>query len=208
MRILIVEDDDSGRLMLKHFLRLRKDEAMSVRTGSDAVEACARAAEQAFDRAMALSPDSRRDDERRNLAGYVATALAELRPYGVPTAYQDRVEIRLDGVAVPLVGYIDWRFDQHGLIVDLKTSERLPAAISDAHGRQGAIYARAHGNYGMRFAYAKPKAGRSDGRATVVYELTADDLRRHLAALAQIAIRLERFLALSADPHEIGRAHV
>ena len=153
---------------------------------------------------MALSPDSRRDDERRNLAGYVATALAELRPYGVPTAYQDRVEIRLDGVAVPLVGYIDWRFDQHGLIVDLKTSERLPAAISDAHGRQGAIYARAHGNYGMRFAYAKPKAGRSDGRATVVYELTADDLRRHLAALAQIAIRLERFLALSSDPHELA----
>ena len=35
-------DDDSGRLMLKHFLRLRKDEAMAVRTGSDAVEVCAR----------------------------------------------------------------------------------------------------------------------------------------------------------------------
>ena len=112
---------------------------LGLRDPALAVEACARAAEQAFDRAMALSPDSRRDDERKNLAGYVATALAELRPYGVPTAYQDRVEIELDGVSVPLVGYIDWRFDQHGLIVDLKTSERLPAAISDAHGRQGAV---------------------------------------------------------------------
>ena len=32
----------------------------------------------------------------------------------------------------------------------------------------------------------------------------SDDLRRHLAALAQIATRLERFLALSADPHELA----
>ena len=56
-------------------------------------------------------------------------------------------------------------FDEHGLIVDLKTRERLPSAISDTHGRQGAVYAKAHGNYGMRFAYVKPVAGKKDGRA-------------------------------------------
>lgn len=165
---------------------------------------CATAALADFDREMALAKDERRETERTNLPGYVTTALAELRQYGVPTAYQDRVEIRLDDVPVPVIGFIDWRFDQHGLIVDLKTGERLPSAISDSHGRQGAVYARAHGNYGMRLAYAKPAAGKKDGRAVAVYELSSDDVRRHLAALREIALRLGRFLALSNDPRELA----
>lgn len=169
-----------------------------------AVAECVDAAERAFDREMALNPDDRRDVERRNLAGYVAHGLAELRQYAVPTAAQERIEVRLDGVPVPVEGYIDWRFDQHGLIVDLKTAERLPSAIGAGHGRQGAVYAKAHGNYGMRFAYVKPAAGKKDGRAVAVYELTGDDVQRHLEALRQIAVRLGRFLALSGDAEELA----
>src|SRR5512134_437144 len=111
------------------------------------VEHCIAAAEAAFDREMALNPDDRRESERGNIPGYVTNALSELRPYGMPSAAQHRVEIRLDDVPVPVEGYIDWRFDDHGLIVDLKTTERLPSAISDTHSRQGAVYAKAHGNY-------------------------------------------------------------
>ncbi len=162
------------------------------------------AAEREFDRQMALNPDERREAERRNLAGYVEHGLRELRRYGAPTAYQQRVEVELDDVPVPVLGYIDWRFDQHGLIVDLKTAERLPSAISDPHGRQGALYARAHGNYGMRLAYVKPSPGRKDGRAVAVYEMSGDEVRRHLDALRQVAVRLGRFLALSSDPHELA----
>lgn len=165
---------------------------------------CAQAAIAEFDREMALVKDERRDSERANFPGYVANALAELRQYGVPTAYQCRVEIPLDDVPVPVVGYVDWLFEQHGLIVDLKTGERLPAAISDSHGRQGAVYARAHGNFGMRFAYVKPVAGKKDGRAVAVYEMSGDDIRRHLMALREIALRLGRFLALSHDPRELA----
>ena len=165
---------------------------------------CVAAADKAFSREMALNPDPRRDAERRNLAGYVEHGLAELRHYGVPSAAQEPVEVRLEGVPVPIQGYIDWRFDQHGLVVDLKTAERLPSAIGDGHGRQGALYATAHGNYGMRFAYVKPTAGKKDGRAVAVYEMSGDDVRRHLEALCQIAIRLGRFLALSSDARELA----
>lgn len=56
----------------------------------------------------------------------------------------------------------------------------------------------------MRFAYVKPSAGKTDGRAVAVYEMSGDDVRRHLEALRQIAIRLERFLALSADAEELA----
>lgn len=165
---------------------------------------CIAEAERAFDRDMALVPDPRREAERKKLAGYVEHGLGELRQYGVPTAAQERLEIVLEDVPVPILGYLDWRFDQHGLIVDLKTSERFPSGINASHGRQGAVYAKAHGNYGMRFAYVKPSPGKKDGKAVAVYEMSGDDVHRHLEALRQIAIRLGRFLSISGDPDELA----
>ena len=168
-----------------------------------ALDACVEAALAGFDREMALNPDDRRGGERAQIPGYVEHGLAELRQYGIPSGYQDRVEIRLDDVPVPIIGFIDWRFDQHGMVIDLKTSERLPAAIPLSHARQGAIYARAHGNYGMRFAYVKPVAAKKDGRAVAVYELERTEIDRQLIALREIALRLGRFLSLSADAREL-----
>ncbi len=170
---------------------------------SETLEAAIQTALAAYDREMALVPDEKRDSERLQIPGYVEHGLNELRQYGIPTAYQERVEIRLEDVPVPVIGFIDWRFDQHGLIVDLKTGERLPAAISLPHARQGAIYARAHDNYGMRFAYVKPTAGKKDGRAVAVYELERAEVERQLIALREIALRLGRFLSLSADASEL-----
>lgn len=168
------------------------------------VEECIAGAEREFVRQTALGSDPRREEERKKLAGWVRGALAELRQYGAPDGYQEKIEIRLDDVPVPVVGYIDWRFSDHGLIVDLKTTERFPSQIGDAHGRQGAVYASAHGNFGMRFAYAKPAPGKTDKRQVIVYEMSGDDVRRHLSALRAIALSLGRFLALSNDAHELA----
>ena len=170
---------------------------------SRSTEACVEVALAAYDREMVPVPDERRESERAQIPGYVENGLLELRQYGIPTAYQGRVEIRLEDVPVPVIGFIDWRFDQHGLIVDLKTSERLPSAISPSHARQGAIYARAHGNFGMRFAYVKPVAAKKDGRAVAVYELERTEVDRQLTALREIALRLEWFLRLSPDAREL-----
>jgi len=169
-----------------------------------AIEQCIEGAEREFTRQTMLSADPRREEECKKLAGWVRGALAELRKYGVPDGYQEKIEIRLDDVAVPLIGYIDWRFSNHGLIVDLKTTERFPSQIGDAHGRQGAVYASAHGNYGMRFAYAKPAPGKTDKRQVTVYEMSGDDIRRHLSALRAIALSLGRFLAVSNDARELA----
>lgn len=56
----------------------------------------------------------------------------------------------------------------------------------------------------MRFAYVKPVAGKKDGRAVAVYEMSGDDIHRHLEALRQIAVRLGRFLSLSGDREELA----
>src|SRR5689334_16427483 len=171
------------------------------------VEACIAEAERAFDRETAMSPDPRRAEVRAKLAGWVTGALTELRQYGRPDedGYQARVETRLDEIPVPVIGYTDWVFGAHGLILDLKTTERHPSAIGAAHGRQGAIYASARGNYGMRFAYAKPSVGKgAEARQVLVLEMSGDEVRQHLAALRVIALSLGRFLAISSDPRELA----
>lgn len=167
------------------------------------VDDCIGRALSAYDREMVLVANERRESERLAIPGYVTNGLTHLREYGIPTAYQERVDLRLPDVPLPILGYLDWRFAQHGLIVDLKTSERLPSTISPAHARQGAIYARAHGHCGMRFAYVKPQASKKDARAVAVYELDRTEIDRQIVALTQIALRLERFLRLSSDAHEL-----
>lgn len=162
------------------------------------LEDCQALALAKFDQLTALSGDPRRAAQREVVAPTVATALNELRQYGVPTppaggAHQHRVTNDLGDGLPPLLGYLDFVWEQHGLILDLKTTERVPSAISPAHARQGAVYV-AGTNSACRFAYASPKR-------IAVYGLT--DVQEHFDALRQIATRLRRFLALSKDVREL-----
>ena len=157
------------------------------------IEDCQAIAVKEYDRLTALSGDPKRETERAAVPGIVKTGLAELRQYGVPDMVQTRVDLVLPGVSVPLVGYLDFGWSQHGLIVDLKTQLKLTSQITPSHARQVALYI--HGrNQEARVAYTTPaKIG--------VYRLESAD--EHIHALTCIAQRLERLLAISADPAEI-----
>ncbi|WP_270933834.1 hypothetical protein [Falsiroseomonas oryzae] len=159
---------------------------------------CRAAALAEYDRLTALSADPNRAKEREAVPGLVETALAELRQYGPPTPppegqRQHRVEAALPDVPVPVVGYQDFVWDAHGIVLDLKTQLRLAGEISPAHARQGAVYV-AGTNRQMRFCYATPKK-------VAVYAL--EDPRTPLLTLRHVALRLERFLHLSRDPQEL-----
>jgi len=165
------------------------------------VEACQELALSRFNQLTVLSGDPNRDKEAAAIAPSVAIALKELRQYGVPSAAdgnrQHRIETSIDGVSVPFIGWLDFWFQDHAIIVDLKTQLRLSSKISQPHARQGAIYHAAHGNAEIRFAYVTPqKIG--------VYRL--DDPRTHLNAVAHIAQSIERFLGLSSDPEALTRS--
>lgn len=138
-------------------------------------------------------------DARLKIAGMLEQALRQLIDYGRPDVPDDgrqhRVEIQLEGVTVPCIGFTDFVWHNHGIIADLKTSTTLPSAIKVSHARQGAVYQKAFNNYGMRFCYATPKK-------SAVYQL--ENPADHLAAMANIARRLDRFLSLSKDPQELA----
>jgi hypothetical protein len=138
--------------------------------------------------------------ERRNeypkIEAMVEMAVEQLRPLGDPIwpsdTHQNRVEINCrfqpgDDGTVKIIGFLDFLYDD--LIVDLKTTGRLPTKMSDAHARQASIYARAAGKP-IKFLYISPKNHRW---------LEPDDIEYHLDAVKAQVSRLERFLSLSDD---------
>lgn len=154
------------------------------------IQDCINVALKKYDTISALSADKRREDYRSTIPDMVKTALEELRPYGTPSRCQGFVEWRPDGLASPIVGYFDYEWEQHGVLVDLKTTEKLPSAIKVPHARQVALYTQSD-NVDARLTYTTPKK-----KAT--YRL--ENVREHRNALHQIALRVERFLSLSDDP--------
>jgi hypothetical protein len=129
--------------------------------------------------------------ERDLIAPMTTQAINELRDYGAPEfasgTDQEKVSItaRGDGWAIPVWGFLDLVFPDHGLVVDLKTTTRVPSVMSSDHQLQRAIYAKAKGNMAVKFLYvsAKKSAWLEDG-----------DVAATLAkAKAQIS-RIEAFL--------------
>jgi hypothetical protein len=148
-----------------------------------------------FTERTAMSSDPRRDKERDGLAGMVEQGIALLSPWGPPDRTQVRKEWRMEGIAVPVLGFSDAEYDAHGLIVDLKTSHALPNAIRTSHARQVASYLGAGANMGGGVAYVTAKKA-------ALYRL--ENATDHVAALTRMAHSLQNFLAVSADPHELA----
>jgi hypothetical protein len=157
--------------------------------GEDEEAAVKRAIEN-FDREFMFG-DEDTQKERELIAPMTAQALAELRDYGAPEfetgTDQEKVSItaRGDGWTIPVWGFLDLVYPKHGLVVDLKTTTRVPSVMSADHQLQRAIYAKAKGNMAVRFLYvsAKKAAWLEDGDVAVTLA----------KAKAQIT-RMERFL--------------
>jgi hypothetical protein len=143
-----------------------------------------------YDTLTALSADERREKYRETVADMIGRGLDELRPYGVPSRTQGFIEWRPEGLQLPIVGYFDFEWAQHGLIVDLKTTEKMPGEIKIGHARQISLYAMSD-NYGAAACYVTPKK-------SALYRL--ENSREHRNALYQLAVRVENFLAMSEDP--------
>ncbi len=158
------------------------------------IQQCQNVALDKYDSLTALSGDSRRQQERDAVEPTVAVALAELRAYGIPDEVQQRIEKPLADGLPALIGYLDFGWTSHGVTMDLKTSLRLASDISSSHGRQVAGYVRNTNRQG-RVAYATPKK-------IGVYPLDRVDDR--FSEMVNIAMRLDKFLAISRDPEELA----
>lgn len=153
------------------------------------LETCTAIAQRKYRELTALSPDPRREKYGDDIPGMVERSLHELRPYGVPTRMQGYVEWRPEGLQFPIVGYFDFAWEQHGIITDLKTTGAMPSQVKVGHARQVALYAMSD-NLDARVTYCTPKKA-------VTYSV--ESIRDHREALRQIAMTVERFIALFPD---------
>jgi hypothetical protein len=144
-----------------------------------------------FDKRFLIG-DEKTTKERDMITPMVQLAVEQLMEFGKPEFpegenKQEKISITAkgNGWEVPVIGYLDLVYPQHGVVVDLKTSSRLPSSMSPEHKLQRAIYAKAKGNMAVKFLYVTPKK-------TVMLE--EGDVNETLAlAKAQIN-RLEAFL--------------
>lgn len=143
-----------------------------------------------FDQRFVIG-DEKTTKERDVIKPMVQIALEELIEFGTPEfpeeGGQNKISITAKGDtwSIPVIGYVDLYYPQHGLVVDIKSTNRVPSTMSPEHVRQRSIYAKAMGNCAVKFVYisSKKAAWLEDGD---VAETLADTKR-------QIA-RLERFL--------------
>lgn len=161
------------------------------------VEDCVAVALKEYDVLSALSADHNREKERDAIPGIVEQALEALRPYGVPSHCQHQIEWQHPDLPLPFIGFIDFMWQDHGIIVDLKTQLRLASEITTKHARQVSLYAGAMGdNYDGRVAYVTPKK-------SAIYRV--ENMRQHLDGLVQIAKTIERFLSIAPTPEELAK---
>lgn len=129
--------------------------------------------------------------ERAGLGDYLKVAAEAVAGKNAELlAYQLKVEHWLDGVPVPLVGYIDFVFDD-GSLFDLKTTKRIPSIPTPSHARQVSIYMAARETTSGSLLYVSDKRA-----APYLVEKPAV----HLADLRRDALSLMRFLDRSESP--------
>lgn len=163
---------------------------------SKPVEECVEIANRRFRELTALSRDPNRAKESEAIAGIVKQGLAELRPYGVPTSTQGKIEYHAEGLTVPIIGFYDAAWDQHGIMTDIKTQLRLNSQIKTPHARQVSLYKAAiSDNIDARVSYITDKKA-------ATYHL--ENHRDHVNALVKIALTIQRFLSLSKDARELA----
>lgn len=156
---------------------------------------CVEVGVEQFKQLVAMTTDPRKEKEQESIPGFIEYGLRELKPYGKPTSMQGEVRVEVPGLAVPLFGYYDFLWANVSVLVDLKTSHRLESEIKLGHARQLSLYKKAEVVDSARITYATPKKA-------ATYGLENGD--QHFDALVRIALTVQRFVSLSADPKELA----
>jgi hypothetical protein len=168
-----------------------EDAVCATLMGESEEDAISKALEK-FDARFVIG-DEKTTKERDLIKPMVQVAIEELAEFGKPQfpeeGGQNKISITAKGAdgswSIPVIGFIDLYFPQHGLVVDIKSTTRVPSSMSPDHVRQRSIYAKAMGNCAVKFLYVSGKKASwlEDG-----------DVAETLAETKLQIARLERFL--------------
>jgi hypothetical protein len=119
----------------------------AIETAAEAVidgasdEQAVAAAMQAFEKHASGEIAPAIDRERHAIPRMVSQAAPIFRELGVPLARQRRIEVWIDGIEIPIIGYADFVYDP--VVIELKTTYAIPTAPRFDHCIQVVTYADA-----------------------------------------------------------------
>ena len=151
--------------------------------------------ERAFEEKAQGLADDKTVKERAALPEFLKQAADVAARHGQPLFRQKRVQVALDGIEVPLIGFLDYEWPSYG--IDLKTTMRLPSEPSPAHVEQMAVYMKATGKP-FWLAYVTPKK-------FATYEITESMAAAAWLRVAQGADAIRRMLTVSETAHDAAR---
>jgi hypothetical protein len=174
-----------------------EDAVVDTLLGNDEDKAIA-AALAKFDKRYMIG-DLKTTKERNMIEATTKNAVAELRQYGKPEFSdenrQEKISLtaKFDEFSIPVIGFLDLVFPEHGIVIDLKTSKNAPTSMSPEHQIQRCIYAKAKGNMAVKFLYATPKK-------TALLE--DGDVATTMAEVKNTIARMEKF-CLKVDKEDV-----
>lgn len=85
------------------------------------------------------------DKERRLLPKYIKTTTDFYSQLGEADTYQEKVMYEVYGLPIPIIGYLDLKYEKDGFVRDIKTSGRNISELSHSVSRQLALYGHCTG---------------------------------------------------------------
>jgi len=135
--------------------------------------------------------------ERELIPRYLDIAIPYYQEMGEPVSYQKEVNLFLDDIPVPILGYIDVQYE--GLVRDIKTVSRLPSVIPDTVNRQLSIYAVAEDCDAMvDYVYVTTK------KAEMI-SMQVKNIDEHIKTVRSVANAIMNLLSYSNDKNQIAK---
>jgi len=141
------------------------------------------------DKAQGLA-DTETEAEHALIAPMLEIAIKQAEALPPYLSSQARVEHNIIGLSVPVIGYIDFTFED-GSIIDLKTTKRCPSEPRPDHVRQVALYMAAKDCAGSLLYVTDKRAA--------LYPISEEQKQSALANIARDALSLQRFLDNQPD---------
>lgn len=139
--------------------------------------------------------DDEHEAERANIVPMLQQAIEALRDTPIPIGRQMKVEHYANGVEIPIIGYLDYLFEDFGL--DLKTARACPSSIKADHGRQVAVYSECK-KRPFKVLYVT-------ARKSALYELGGNEQAVALRDLERHARAVRHLLKHSFDAQEAAK---
>lgn len=139
--------------------------------------------------------DDGTERERTAIAAFLDRAMLATGELGPPTVRQFEVNYWFEGVEVPILGRIDYEWEQEG--IDLKTTNRMPSLIPGRHARQISLYQAARGKP-YKILYVTPSKFEFK-------ELSNEESQKALKTLEWHAHAIRRVLSMFSCKYELSK---